>query len=150
MWWRPSFFSFWMTCCGCWQTLSSKPSYITPNLWARPWRSQLSRERAWLLIPYRFDPFWSILTVSLYLHLFFFVLYFDQNGKKGKEHIAKLLDIFCKEYQDFWASSWFLIIRYFTRFSFFFFTKKFNCRSYKPLGTSKSTLCSVFMVKKNS
>lgn len=50
---HPSCSSFWTTCCGFWQIHSLRPSYITPNLWVRPWKSQPSSGRAGLLNPYR-------------------------------------------------------------------------------------------------
>lgn len=50
---HPSCSSFWTTCCGFWQTHSLRPSYITPNLWVRPWKSQPSSGRAGPLNLYR-------------------------------------------------------------------------------------------------
>lgn len=50
---RPSSSSSWTTCCGFWQTRSSRPSSVMPNLWVRPWKSQPSSGRAELLNPFR-------------------------------------------------------------------------------------------------
>lgn len=47
--WPLSCCLYWTICCGCWQTLSSRPSSTTPSLWVKPWRSPASRGRAWLL-----------------------------------------------------------------------------------------------------
>lgn len=50
---RPNFSSSWTTSCGFWQTRSSRPSSIMPNLWVKPWKSQPSSGRAELLNPFR-------------------------------------------------------------------------------------------------
>lgn len=50
---RPNSSSSWTTSCGFWQTRSSRPSSVMPNLWVKPWKSRPSSGRAELLNPFR-------------------------------------------------------------------------------------------------